>query len=215
MYGDYDVPKPLRINTNLGPNVEVQSIFYTDTPNLTVPGWKVRYVPMAGSLTNNMKAKWWKLNPFDACPDTDISCWVDAAVTVTNPNYLQYCLDCIGSDDWSLMRHAERDCVYAEATFTAKVGRAYPDAMRLQSEHYRHLGHPERWGLFASTTNVRRHTDEVAAVCCDWWFECTRWSHQDQVSLPVVIRNSDLKWNTNLKWATGWGHTDHKVFLPI
>jgi len=49
----------------------------------------------------------------------------------------------------------------------------------------------------------------------NWWHECLRWSHQDQVSLPVLLRMSDrgelppVRWNTNMPWAQWWGLHEH------
>ena len=42
---------------------------------------------------------------------------------------------------------------------------------------------------------VRRHTPAVIEFSHRWWDEVARWSVQDQLSLPYVLRTSDIRWH--------------------
>jgi hypothetical protein len=56
---------------------------------------------------------------------------------------------------------------------------------------------------------VRRHTPEVLEASRHWWFECLNWSHQDQVSLPVILDMLKIKYRYGLEWMDGWETFPH------
>lgn len=199
LYGNYEAPKPL-------PDLGIPAIMYTDDPDLVAPGWEVRHVPLDVD-TPMMRAKYWKCFPRLAAFGADISLWVDASMTILVDDYVQRCLDALGDDDWVMVKHPGRPCVYDEADVSATMVHKYdPAELKAQVEYYRSIGHPAKWGLFANGANVRRHTAAVAQVCEQWWWECTTRSCQDQVSLPVLVRlaGDRLRWNTNMPWGEWW-----------
>lgn len=209
LYGNYEAPKPL-------PDLGIPAIMYTDNPDLEAPGWQVILASdpsvKGDALSAMMAAKYWKCHPAEAVekagePYADVSLWVDASMTILVDDYVQRCLDALGTDDWTLVQHPARTCIYDEAEFSALLSPKYDIAgLSAQAEYYRSIGHPARWGLFANGANVRRHTPAVMKVCEQWWWECTGRSWQDQVSLPVLIRlaGEELKWNTGMPWGEWW-----------
>jgi len=183
--------------------VQLRKLLFTDT-DMEYPGWEVYHIPMPGVANDMLRAKWWKLSPLDACPDADVSIWIDASVTVTNPSFLGRCISALGNDDWTLIPHPWRNCLYDEAAYCGETGMHNPAVMALQAAYYQSLGYPTGAGLYASTVLVRRHTDAVASACCSWWHDVTRWSTRDQVSLPVILREHPVPLNTRMRWCDGW-----------
>jgi hypothetical protein len=187
-------------------------------------GWEPRQVrhgiaTLKGSpaVTGPMLAhKWWKLHPHLALPDVDVSIWLDGSMETAVPDLADRCLAALGGDDWVMVRHPWRDCAIEEGYYSSTLTWRYDrDALVAQTDHYA-TWHPRHWGLFASGANVRRHTPEVARFGQIWWDECIRWSHQDQVSLPVLLRLSGLgdvvppvRWNTNMPWNEWWKLHEH------
>jgi alkaline ceramidase TOD1/glycosyltransferase MUCI70-like protein len=209
LYGPYEDPKPVPVD--LG----VPAIMFTDNPDLDAPGWQIRHVnhgvaTLRGdpAVTAPMLAhKWWKLHPHLAVPDVDVSIWVDASMTILPANgFVARCLDALGDNDWVMAPHPERKCIYDEAVFSALLVHRYdPAAITAQATHYREVvGHPPGWGLFATGHLVRRHTDQVAELGGYWWDECVTWSHQDQLSLPVLLHmvGDKIRWQTSIPWHT-------------
>lgn len=156
--------------------------------------------------------KWWKTHPDLAAPDAEVSIWVDASMEVTEPSYVDRCLEVLGVDQWSIMSHPERRCVFKEADYSAHLTWRYDGpALHRQAAHYRSF-HPEDWGLFATGNFIRRHTWQTIDLSHAWWHECIVWSHQDQVSLPVLMRlyeQKGLTWNANLPWHQWWKLHEH------
>lgn len=169
------------------------------------------------SITAPMLAhKYWKCHPATALPDVDISMWIDGSMEVITQDYVKLCLEALGDDDWSLVPHPARNCIYPEASYSATLTWRYdPVSITAQAEFYKSF-HPKGWGLFATGANVRRHTPEVLELSHQWWNECLNWSHQDQLSLPVLLRLAEgkVKWNKNLPWFQWWHLHEHGSSLP-
>jgi len=212
LYGPYDTVKQ-------APQTDVPCLFYTDSDDTAKlaqeRGWETRVVPhsvatVKGSpaVTGPMLAhKYWKCHPELATPPgTEVSLWIDASMEVLVTDYVDRCLAALGDDDWGMVPHPHRRCIYPEAAFSATLARYDRDSILAQANFYRSIGHPENWGLMATGANVRRHTAAVLEVGEQWWVECLNWSHQDQLSLPVLLRLSEgkVRYNYKLPWHLWW-----------
>lgn len=210
IYGAYDSAKK-------APDIGVPCWLYTDSHELAdqarTLGWLPFVVPhgiatLKGSaaVTAPMLAhKYWKCHPHRACPHADISLWIDGSMEIVRPDYVDLCLQALGEDDWSCVPHPARGCIYPEAAFSATLARYDAASINAQAAHYIAF-HPANYGLIATGANVRRHTPEVIEVGKQWWIECLNWSHQDQLSLPVLLRLAEgkVRWNMNLPWFQWW-----------
>ena len=213
VYGRSDWVKP-------APKVPdgVPCYFYTDSVEQAreaeAVGWTatvlrhyIATVKGSPAITAPMLAhKWWKTHPQQACPDVDVSLWIDGSMEITIGDYVTRGLKALGTDDWACVPHPARTCVYPEAEYSATLTWRYDASSILaQAEFYRQF-HPPGYGLVATGANVRRHTPRVLELSDAWWVECLQWSHQDQISLPVLLRlaEGEVKWNMALPWHTDW-----------
>lgn len=221
LYGDYDEEPPLP------PHLPCRAIMYTDRWNMWAPGWEVRVVNHGIASLNGDPArtgpmlahKWWKM--FAGKDEVDITIWLDASMTITVPleEFVKNCEEAIDGLDLALMRHPWRDCIYDEAAYSALLPRYDGEANHIlkQSAYYAAIGHPDHFGLAASGFYIRRNGVEwVDKLMKDWWWECITRSHQDQVSLPVLLRLADQPdcWNYRLPWHDGeasWTHLGHHL----
>lgn len=178
LYGGSDSLKPLPEG--------VSGIVYTDDVTLQGQGWEVRCEPMVQLGVPRMAAKYWKLHPHIACPDADVTLWLDASMQATP--IVTSLFDKIGTADAALFVHPDRDCVYDELDGTYRWRHWIYEGQPLarQVEHYHALGMPEHWGLYASGSMVRMN-GAALLMNAMWWEECSRWSVQDQLSLPFVL----------------------------
>lgn len=212
LYGSYEPAKPLPVG------LSCPAYMFTDDPKLDAPGWIIRYEPKpvtkADIDTPMMQAKWWKTQPRAALGHAyDVTLWVDASITLKSADYPQRCLEALGDDDWAMVKHPGRDCIYAEADYSAALLRYKGADLKAQAKYYRNIGHPERWGLVATGANARRNNDICQQVSAQWWWENATRTWQDQVSLPVLARLAQLergfRFNTNIPWGTWWGVQSH------
>ncbi len=174
-----------------------------------------------------LEHKFWKTHPIEAMnsawimsdPDEmpDVTIWLDGNMQIkgSGVEFVDRCLAALGEDDWSVMRHPWRDCIYAEAEYTATVCayRYSPEAIRRQVAAYERApwSHPRGWGLPATGNMVRRHAEIVQAAGEAWWSHNLQYSHQDQLSLPVVFAEygDRLRYNYNLPWGELWELIPH------
>jgi hypothetical protein len=219
IYGDSDWVKP-------APDIDCFCVLFTDSVRTAdraqEQGWMTEVIPhnittLKGEpriVAPMMGHKWWKTHPELALPNIDVSLWIDGSMEVTTKDYVKLCLEALGDDDWSCVPHPARTCIYPEADYSATLTWRYDaPSILAQRDHYRQF-HPANWGLFATGANVRRHTGQVIELSHQWWDECVNWSHQDQLSLPVLLRLFDgrVKWNSNLPWFKWWHLHEHGSF---
>lgn len=208
IYGEgYDAPKDV---TGIG----CRTVLYTDRPGLEADakanGWEEVRVEVFDRLpTAMLRAKWWKCRPEVATDDAAISLWIDGSIT-PYAGYAAKCVDALTDVDMALTPHPWRDCIYDELEASVGLPKYDDEAMRAQCDAYQLMGHPPHWGLFASGAIARRNTRTVRELGAVWWRENLDRSWQDQLSLPVVVRNaSGMRWAANMPWATWWGITPH------
>ncbi len=210
IYGSYDSVKKIR-------DIGVTCWMFTDSSAVAEQSAELGWRPVLvnhgiatfrgpPSVTAPMLAhKWWKTHPHLACPKADISLWLDASMEIVRDDYVDLCLRALGEDDWACVPHPSRNCIYPEADFSATLARYDAPSIKAQGAHY-FTFHPAGFGLIATGANVRRHTAEVIKLSEQWWDECVNWSHQDQLSLPVLLRLAEgkVRWNMNLPWFQWW-----------
>lgn len=226
IYEEYEHPKALPADL---PS-DVRAVLFTDTAATAKAaralGWTVRQRtetrPKADRAAHPtqagmMRHKWLKTHPGAVLDldDGDVSIWLDGSMTITADRFIERALDALGDDDAAFTPHPFHACVYDEAAFSATLER-YADcrqALHDQAAHYRTIGHPARWGLFATGARVLRHNATTAALGRHWWYENVHWTWQDQVSLPVVVRimaeRDGLTWNARLPWREWWHLSEH------
>jgi hypothetical protein len=250
VYGTYEATaKPLP------PDLGIPAIMLTDNEQIAesaaAGGWTVvfdltpydRFTadPANGDpavVTPMLAHKYWKTHPVEATwhwarlqgditQIVDASIWVDGnmRITMAGPEWVARNVAALGDDEWSLMAHPWRSCVYTEHAYTAAVcaGRYSVEALQRQIDAVRASSHPEGWGLFATGHMVRRHTNMVNDLGELWWRANVMYSHQDQLSLPPLLRVQallsesfarhesivpGLGWNANLPWAM-WSLDPH------
>lgn len=167
-----------------------------------------------------LAAKWWKLRPDLACPDADVTIWIDGSIDILRPDFPDLCLAALGDADAIFMAHPERDDIYEEAVVSGHFAKY--DGMPLFDQvcSYRRAGHPEHWGLFHAALLVRRNTPAVQALDEAWWAENVRWSIQDQLSLPPLLRTMPLVWRVfdvspiQAGWVRWGPHAQPGIWRP-
>lgn len=198
--------------------ITIPTILYTDDEMVAAQalgsGWSQARVVKHGIVTLNgdphltgpmLAHKWWKF--FAGFDEFDMTVWLDASMTITSPSFVTQCELAMEPEvDMALMAHPWRDCIYEEAAYSAELPRYESLAwdIRQQANFYTSIGHPRNDGLYASGFYIRRNNEQVRKLMGDWWWECVTRSHQDQVSLPVVLRlNPEVSTDVCLPWHDG------------
>jgi hypothetical protein len=184
-FGGYDTLRP-----QVDQDVDVDWVAFTDDVDLAGDPWRVE-VRRAPVRHPRMAAKVYKLAP----PVQGDVVWIDANTEITDSSFVRRAL-AARRNGIAVFRHPDRDCVYEEAAASLRLcPEKYSGQPILeQVERYRAEGHPAHGGLYACGTIAWDQADDRAlAVAARWWAEIERWSYQDQLSLPVVLRRLGLE----------------------
>lgn len=140
-----------------------------------------------------MRAKWFKIMTHLALPDADRTLWVDGSHRFLPGFSFAEAISCAERTGIAAHSHPRR-CVFREARDSMEF-RKYRDLSPStveQAEAYGREGHPEEWGLWACGSLARVRSAKLDAAMEDWWGECVKWTYQDQVSFPVVMRRHGI-----------------------
>ncbi len=164
-----------------------------DDPRIKMAWWR----PARDRYWPRLQAAYWGHHMHESVPDADVTVMIGNNFRIQVPDLAQRCVDALGDDDLLLLRHPERDCLFAEALESAKHWRwrGGGQDVNKQARAYARAGHPGHWGLFHAGMIVRRNTPAMRAFDDAWWAEYARWSSQDQISLPYLLRTTDLRWH--------------------
>lgn len=185
IYDSYDTVKPPLIQQG----VDVEWIMVTDDPDLVAPGWRVVVEPYPG-VHPNRAAKRAKMFPW-LYTEAEQSVWIDASFQVVSRSFVRDVIRM--ADPIAQFKHPWRNCIYTEIAECVAVKKYAKSGLEAQEAHYRELGHPERWGLWASGVTARHHTPEIRAMSEQWYNDIYEFSYQDQVSLPPALRANGLR----------------------
>ena len=187
IYGGYDSLKPALAQEDL----DAEWVLVTDDPGIPDGhlGWRVVCRPRPG-VHPCRAAKAPKFRPWEFA-DAPASVWLDASFRVVSRRFAADLVS--AANPVAQFPHPWNDCLYKEAADSAGFPQQYGgEPIAGQAEHYRQAGHPEHWGLWAAGVIARRHTPDVMRLGYAWSDEVARWSFQDQVSEPYVLRNLGL-----------------------
>jgi alkaline ceramidase TOD1/glycosyltransferase MUCI70-like protein len=204
----YDTPKPPREQDG----AEVEWLMVTDDPALDAPGWEVLFHPRPG-VHPNRAAKAPKMLPWNYT-DADLSIWIDASFRVVSPTFVTDVL--AHAKPLAQFVHPWRSDLYLEAEASLGIPKYAGEPIREQMAHYLAEKMPLDFGLWATGVIARDHTFPAVVKLGERWLEeCNRWSFQDQLSEPFVLREIGLAPNplpgTHLSnaWLAYEGSANH------
>lgn len=167
--------------------VPTEALVITEDPTFRADGWNTVWEERPG-LHPNRAAKIPKLVPWEYT-DADFVIWIDASFRIVSPDFVE---DIAALGTLSQFDHPWRDCIYDEVE--ASVHPKYAgEPMRAQVDTYRAAGHPKHWGLWATGVIGRHRTAIVEEMGERWLTEIDRWSFQDQLSQPFVLRELGIR----------------------
>jgi Protein of unknown function (DUF616) len=189
IYGDYDRPKP----TFKHPLIDEWRL-YTDNENLNAPGWNiVKHVAIPGlNLSSRMQAKWQKCHlPMD----NEKSLYIDGSITV-NPKsgFIDIVDDQLEEFDFALYHNPERSTILEEAIFSEKLPKYSGMPLVKQATAYiENVPSLKEATLWAGGILARKRTVNIKLAGWFWFDECTKWSTQDQISLPYMLYKYEIR----------------------
>lgn len=190
VYGGYDERTAPPAQT-----LDAEWICVTDTPR-EVPGWSVVVEPRP-DMHPRLAAKVAKCLPWEYT-NADVTVWVDGSCELLRPDSLEELVAGADGQELAQFVHPWRDCIYTEVNASTGMPKYEGRPMAEQVEHYRKLGHPAGWGLWATGLIVRSapsraRRERLMSFGRRWLAEQVRWTYQDQLSEAPVLRHGGLR----------------------
>lgn len=171
----------------------VRYVCFTDTC-ITSTTWEIVQVQLSSMQDTPRKtARWYKTHPHVLFPNTRITIWKDAHLTMTQP-VVEY-VKLLGKHDFALMKHPRRGCIYEEAEECKRLGLDNVHTINKQMTEYRKTSFPPNLGLVETGCLVSRNTPERNQFFDTWWNEINTQSVRDQLSFNYVMWKLDMKFS--------------------
>ena len=183
--GGYDrIKEPLIINNN------IDYICFSDQP-LKSNTWQIRPINFFNCNQTRI-ARHYKVNPHVYLKGYDIVIWVDSSITISN-DFNEY-LSKVEKDTTLLTQiHWKRENIFEEANAIINEKKDLPDIIQNQVEFYKSQGF-NRNLLFETMFFVANlKNDKTKELFRLWNQQINQYSHRDQISLPYVIDQLNIK----------------------
>jgi len=158
-------------------------------------------------LHPRMAAKVAKCCPFDYT-DADYALWIDGSARLRHKGVAEWAIGHLGADvPIAQFPHPERRDVTPEAYVSMGMSKYDGQRMIDQVEHYKKLGLPENFGLWATGFMAWNRTSAFPGAA--WLDEQVKWSYQDQLSLPFVYwsgRTAPAEFLEGNLWSNPYVH---------
>jgi len=217
IFGAYDKLKQPPVQ-----DISCEFICFTDNKRLLKnPGiWRVIYVK-SNSMHPRMQAKYFKIMNHMVFPEGNISSqygyvnanfydytiWIDGSISIKSPTFARDICSFL-TNNWAIFKHPDRNCIFDEVNASIPLKKYEGQPLVEQASFYRAEGHPAHYGLWSCGVIVRlgHPSRELIRFCEAWWNENIRWSYQDQISFPYLLRKHEMTVNTIQKnmWENEW-----------
>lgn len=196
-YGDYDDPCPA-----LWQDIPCDFIFHTDS-YMEPLGWNViRHSP--NGIPPVLSAKKHKLLP--EVPHRYVI-WIDANIRIESKSFVREAISYI-KNGIAVFQHPFRNDVFQEGLETILTPKYddLPIADQIRTYH-REEGYGPDGGLYACGVIAWDLEDPKARqIGQSWMAEIEKWGHQDQLSLPIVLRRLGIEPGVfpGYQYRSGW-----------
>jgi len=168
------------------PDPRVRYMLFTDNPSLQTRHWEVVPLDTLG-LSPRRASRLPKLLPHRYLPEHDISLYIDASITLIEPDILSIARDALQGVDIAAYPHFKRNCVFEEIDECIQLGKVNlekADAYcnKLQKEKF-----PRQFGLLENAFLLRRSTPLMTRINDLWFKEYISGPERDQFSLMYVL----------------------------
>jgi hypothetical protein len=156
------------------------------------------------ALHPRLQAKIPKMLSHEMDPGYDYYLWLDSSIFIAHPDAILWMLGELGDNEIALFRHPHRGSVRAELDFCLEQvnghnaylrSRYLNEPMREQVASYLASGAyvDDRLfacGIFLYSKSLLGHRPDFLP---GWYYECARWSVQDQLSLPWLLQKHQVR----------------------
>lgn len=184
--GDYDkLIEPSYVDSRLD-----YFCFIDNAEQIKLP-WIFKSIALP-ELDNKDKNRYVKMHPHSFFTDYDITIYIDGNVEIVGDLYelaaqineLEGC--------FFAYSHAERNCVYSEASACSYFAHDWIWRIAKQMREYSVSNYPMNNGLVSANILIRKNNSMLETLMNAWWKAYSSGVKRDQLSLPFVSWKLDI-----------------------
>tara|TARA_B100001996_G_C18641235_1_gene585698 strand:+ start:757 stop:1533 length:777 start_codon:yes stop_codon:yes gene_type:complete len=161
-------------------------------------GWithKVENIAVNEFYSDRLTAKQYKISPYKFLENYSYIIWIDSNIVL---NYDPQTLvdNYLNGFEFAIIHHYKRNCLYDE--LKEAVIHKLDDYKKLEKQNkaYQSMGFLKNKGLYECNFILTKNTKSVIQLSNLWWEHITKFSSRDQISLPFVLSQLNIKVNT-------------------
>jgi hypothetical protein len=160
-----------------------------------------QYSDFPSKLPSRLQSKYYKMCTHWLHPEYEAYVWIDSSFEVRE-GLIEWMIEQMGDADCAFFNHLHRNSIVDECNFVEHqlesgnpylVARYTGQPMSAQVKSYLDSGFNPGFGLFGGGLFIRKNTPKVNHAFDHWYIENTKWTIQDQLSLPYILWKHDLK----------------------
>jgi hypothetical protein len=160
-----------------------------------------QYSDFPSKLPSRLQSKYYKMCTHWLHPEYDAYVWIDSSFEV-HEGLIEWMIEQMGDADCAFFSHLHRNSIVDECNFVEQqmsfgnqylVARYAGQPMKEQVQSYLREGFNPRFGLYGGGLFIRKNTPKVNHAFDHWYIENTKWTIQDQLSLPYILWKHELK----------------------
>ena len=162
------------------------------------------FPPRRCTMTPRMQARMAKMFGWQMRPGYDFYLWVDSSCILSKPDSLEWFVNQGRGVDLVTFKHPHRDTIQQEADYLKErlqkgcpyITERYENEL-IDEQLQEILGDKNYIDnrLFASTVMGYSLSDKMQGMLEEWWYHCSRYHSDEQLSLPYVADNFACKVN--------------------
>ncbi|MGY6531827.1 glycosyltransferase [Glycocaulis sp.] len=212
LVGDYEALKEPE-----NPDPRVRYLLFTDNPEVKTEHWEVVPLDTLG-LSPRRASRLPKLLPHRYLPEHDISLYIDASITLIEPDILSVAHRALQGVDIAAYPHFRRNCIYAEIDECLEQHKADPERSKALRDRLKKEQFPRDWGLLENAFLIRRNSLVMRRINDIWFKEYISGPERDQFSLMYVLWRAEIPYgvigqegnfrnSSHLRWTKHVGAT--------
>lgn len=160
-----------------------------------------QYSSFPSKLPPRLQSKYYKMCTHWLHPEYDAYVWIDSSFEVRE-GLIEWMIEQMGDADCAFFSHLHRNSIVDECNFVEQqmqagnpylVARYADQPMKAQVQSYLKDGFNPEFGLYGGGLFIRKNTPKVNHAFDHWYIENTKWTIQDQLSLPYILWKHELK----------------------
>lgn len=193
IFGDYDVPKPVRVQEE-----GVDYVMVTDGKG--AEGWDVQHTGIKGTpreVARRVKVAMPILMGEEGrCYDWFL--WLDGTMEITGPVKV-FAEKALEKHDFAAWKHPWWQCSYIEIDKCIALKKDSRKALERSRKHLEREKLPKYLGQLASWVLFRKNTPLVHRHAADWWHAMETYTMRDQVFFMLTLWKLDV----GIQWLSG------------